>query len=219
MVGNIEPEILAWAKVNYPQLIGNEELIRKLYRKKVLGEKVEATRSNIKKFPLRKISQLENGKPAVLFFVKVEVADRRAVKVCAVCGRKNCNDPAHKGKKDLYILRLEGGDDTGEIKVNILTENELDVAMVEENDVFLIKGTMKNDDKFGREFIARGGVIPLTKEEAEALTDLINLFELYGGAGGLDKSKFDEFVNSHRQLLEKVISNVSFDVVGDKVIW
>jgi len=212
----LNDEVKKWLRENYPHLIGNEELAMQLYNKKVLNKQIGVKISALGGYNFIRVSDLKAGVFGAIFFVVVEVINVSEFEVCAVCGRTNCTNPEHHGKKKAYATTIYGGDDSGSVNVSFFLDTPEDVEKIKSAEQMVICGAMK-ETKWGNKFIAKKWYI-MDKVTANSLSEFVNLMD-YAGAGGIKKDEVDKFLALHSEL-EPIFSNyIRLKLEGERVTW
>jgi len=144
-VSEVEPseeEIRRFMQKYYPEYAGNLELGRILYKrfmKKKYGRKGGGgryARKNIGDISARERVEVEG--------VIADVYREYEYVGCAVCRRKNCNNPRHRGRRTYVVKSFVLGDNTGTVHVSYIVPKEENGSEIEVGCKVVVRGYVKN---------------------------------------------------------------------------
>ena len=193
-----------WGRKNVPY-ITNEDMLIKLYKAKVLNEKVHV--SSKMRGIFSEIKSLELGVPSlILATVEQELRDT-IFKSCSVCRKKDCNEPEHAGKmetKDAKAMIVM--DNTAEINTFlVIPEDKRDEF--KEYPSFCFYGTMeKENEKYGNgvQFLIKR-YVPFTVDEAKVFMEFVNFCTLHQSNGEIPANDYYKFVAGYnRETITKI---------------
>lgn len=220
-------EAKKWVKENYPDIEGNDdEFYVRFYNARVLG--VYTPPSYSLGLPFRKISELEEKKPAVIRAIPVYLEPKvSTVFLCGVCNKKRCFIQEHKNveKKQVKLLNVEVVDSTGNINASMFnaTPEVLNTFNAVLSDgkpsmSFLFKGYVNvyNEQKY----FNFTEVIPLSGAESQEFID----FELFMDKNAarvipIDESKLKNFFSNASPRFNELIKNVRFTRMNGGFLW
>jgi hypothetical protein len=209
----MEAEIEKWGRENYPRLMDNQKLIESLYRKKVLNQPTMIAQATA--YPLVKVNTLQPAKVVSLIITKVE-SNIRELQVCRECNRAKCTHDV--GKVAFYVCRMVAGDDTAMENFERVSTNKDLIDVIDKNEEFLVSGSLKVDEKYGRSFSIKSAA-PLTKEQIAAWERLEEYNSIHGGEAGLSEEEFENATKLNKELLHPFFERVFISRQNGRVKW
>jgi hypothetical protein len=181
---------LKWGKENYPHLVGNEDAIVKLYKSRMLGEKIVEKTAFI--YPYKSIASLELDVPAMIMVTKINLLKSKPVDVCKVCGRKVCAE--HSGRVTKYANSYLMADSSGVVEVFTFEDNSI-INVLESEENFIIMGILTANKFSGKSFVLKS-IVPLSKAEVDTFISVMDYFTVNAAGNTLDEEKYNTFVST-----------------------
>ncbi len=208
-----EEEMKKWVKDNYPSMLGNLELARKLYNFRVLGKEPEV----VQLLPYRKIDRLEINVPSLVKGIVVKAVKIKEKKYCNTCQSSKCFIEDHE-KNDLFVAETEIMDETGMLDLTYFSKSKESIEGFSTVTLALFNGK-KIENTFGVRFTA-SGYIKLEEGDDLRLTKLETHLMMSGAALiGEDAGKFKEFVEKEGSRMLELAKMIGVSFEGGNVVW
>lgn len=213
----MEPNIERWGRENYPRLMTNPELIESLYKKKVMHQ---PTILQAVAYPLVKVGAVRPENAVTLIVTKVDSSVRSVEGgVCKQCSKKICTETGHgPERKPFYICTMVAGDDTASMTFKRIGSEKEPIEIIQQNEEFIISGTLHEKEKFGREFDIKS-VEALTKEQLTAWDALADYYDVHGGEAGISEEEFSLQTKNREVALKPFMEKVFISRAGGRVKW
>jgi len=183
-------EVMDWGRENYPQFVGNVELIKSLYRRHKLGIKKRQNKSK-KKIKIGRLVEIGDGDRRLVNIVVIEELVRKKTK-----------------KGDKFWQMLEIGDSSKVVRATYLSSSQ--EGLMKEGEMYLAEVSMKKS-KYGEDYSV-WSYEKLSREES-IVVDLV--FDYLIDLGKLKKDKLIKICEGKGVDMGRIIELIGLEEKGD----